>query len=119
MTAIVLRKDFQRIRARVKSRIRAGKIRAQIQETRRVDQVVDALCDKIDFYNGYESESEVAEILQAILREWDDGKGLGENEMVWYFRQVVITGVLRVMAEKGEVETRRDSYGRVSYRGKE
>lgn len=116
--AIILRKDFQRIRALVKRRMRKGRIQAELEAARRVERVVDALCDKIDFYDGDdENESETAEIIEAVLKEWGNSReGLGENEIIWYFQQVTVAGALRVMVEKGEVETKYDSYGRMSYR---
>lgn len=116
MTSIILRKDFQRIRTRVRNRVRRGRICAELEEARRIERVVDALDGKIDFYNGNESESEIAEILQAILAEWRE---LTEDEIVWRFRQVVVAGALRIMVEKREVETSCDSYGRMMYRMKE
>jgi len=115
--AIILRKDFQRIRKQVMARIRRGKIRAETEEDQRTTKVVDALLDdKVDFYTWNENETDDTEkIVLAIVKEWGR-EGISEDEVVRRFMHVLTEGALRVMLIRGEVITRHDSYGRTYYR---
>lgn len=117
MTAIILRKDFQRIRMRVKSRIRKGKIQAELEEACRVERVIDELRDDVDFYNWNKSRKQDTRlIIAAIIKEWGSDRYMVEDEIVRRFGHVLTVGTIRIMQERGEIEMECDSYGRKRYR---
>lgn len=115
---IILRRDIKRARQRVYYHVRKGKVRAELEEEARIDRIVDSLWGKIDFEGkkGEQSRAEMREVLEAILSEF---KLLTEDAIYRYYKQVLVAGCLRVFQERGEVEVRKDSYGRTMYRMKQ
>lgn len=111
---IILRKDFLRVRARIRARFRRGEIRAELEETRRIARVVDVLKGKVDLcgWDGSRPD-DTDQIILAVIAEWE---GMTAAGVVRRFYQVLVEGSLRFLQEQGELRVRRDSYGRQSYR---
>jgi len=114
-TNIIVRKDFLRIKKRVKRRIYNGLTRAEREEEKRIEHVVWRLQEKIDFYNWTDDPLKTEEVVCAIFQEW---KELEISEIVRFFRLVVTVGILFSMQQQGEVEISRDSVGRKMFRTK-
>ena len=108
---LILRKDHLRIRQRVKYHIRRGKIRAEIAEDKRLEKVVRSL--RIDFNEAFEPHTQ--RIIEAIVREFGP---LTEDAIYGYFIGVLAVGGLMALEEGGELEVKKDSYGRTTYRMK-
>jgi len=113
-TAIILRKDFRRIRNRCKEWIRTGTRRAQLEEQRKTDEVIEALLNNgitVWTWNG-KNEEKTTQIIKAILKMWP---GITIDEICWRFHHIIIVAALDFLIQQGDIQEKYDSYGRKKY----